>query len=198
VLRRRWLGSRDARSRRARVSFVPLLASNPARVLRPLEAAMDEAVWRAFKLCDFAPLTAALAAGACVNYQRAQSDLTTALMAAAFAGEAGAARRLVGAGALVRLRDAAGRAAADFARLWRVGPRAIVRRQGRQDGSAEPSHGLRRFVLMVACEFPRRRLAQLRFHLGQKLHLDLLPRDCSNHYFRYGSVGSGAGPHESY
>ena len=116
VLRRRWLGQRDAASALSRVTFKAALTANPRRVLVPLERVIDEAVWRAFKLGDLPAIESAILQGASVNYQRVSSDLTTSLMAAAHHGEAGAARWLVERGALVNLRDVNGRGAVDFAR----------------------------------------------------------------------------------
>jgi hypothetical protein len=122
VLQRRWLGARDESGAAARVAFRPLTSADATRCMSPLERRLDEAVWRAFRFGDFPAVEAALAlcagfpGSSGVNFQRPHADLTTALMAAAHAGAAGAARELVARGALVRVRDAVGRTAVAYAR----------------------------------------------------------------------------------
>lgn len=103
----------DAADRRAR--FIPLVAPVRGRILNPFERQADEAVWRAFTTGDLSPVFEALRGGADVNYQRLHSDLTTALMAASFHGDARAAVALLRQGALARIADASGRSAARIA-----------------------------------------------------------------------------------
>lgn len=99
--------------RRAR--FVPLSAPSPGRILNPFQRQLDEAIWRAFATADLAPVFDALRGGADVNYQRMHSDLTTALMAAAFHGDARAVVALLRQGALARIADISGRSASRIA-----------------------------------------------------------------------------------
>lgn len=114
-LRRRWLGERSRRGLEERVLFVQQPRVVPNRVLNPAERRMDEAIWRAFRMRDFSGVAGAVAAGAPVNFQRVQSDLTTALMAAAYHGNAALASALVRRGALARITDASGRTAVEYA-----------------------------------------------------------------------------------
>jgi hypothetical protein len=86
-----------------------------------MERAIDEAVWRSFVHRDFSSLFRfldfdSLVSGVDVNFRRFCADFTTGLMAAAHHGELRIVRRLLAAGAIVCLRDAHGRTAADFAR----------------------------------------------------------------------------------
>jgi hypothetical protein len=76
---------------------------------------MDEAVWRAFQTRDVRGIMSALLMGASVNYQRAASDLTTPLMAAAYCGDAAVVGSLLRRGALVRVTDSSGRTAVSYA-----------------------------------------------------------------------------------
>ena len=115
TLRRRWLGARDAASVQERVTFLPARAPVLNRVMTPLERAMDEAIWRGFRSADLRGIAPALAMGASINYQRAASDLTTPLMAAAFCGDSTVVGSLVRRGALVRVTDSSGRTAVSYA-----------------------------------------------------------------------------------
>ena len=76
---------------------------------------MDEAIWSAFQDGHFDAVFRALQLGADVNFQRSQSDLTTALMAAAYHGNGRVVARLLRRDALVRAPDARGATAAIFA-----------------------------------------------------------------------------------
>ena len=109
TLIRRRAGLRPQTGSDHRVTFVPLTAPNPGRILNPFQRSMDEAVWRAFKFDDYTGVFSSLRLhGIDANYQRVQSDLTTPLMAAAYHGQTSVAAALIRCGALVRIPDASG------------------------------------------------------------------------------------------
>lgn len=112
---RRMPVKRDPAHVAARCTFIPLLKPIKAKVLNPMQRRMDEAVWMAWVHANFQAVFAALAFGCNINYQRAQSDLSTALMAAAHHGNSKVAASLVRQGALARIPDASGRTAVQFA-----------------------------------------------------------------------------------
>ena len=105
----------DSEAAEARARFIPLAVPNPGRILNPFQRQLDESIWVAFTTGDLGPVFTALRGGAEVNYQRLHSDLTTALMAAAFHGDARATIALLRLGALARIADASGRSAARIA-----------------------------------------------------------------------------------
>jgi hypothetical protein len=115
ALVRRRVGLRQVRTSEYRATFAPLVALQPRRIFRPSERMMDEAVWKAFQLGQFADVFRALAQGADVNFQRSKADLTTALMAAAYHGQARVVVALLRQDALVRVTDAHGANAAALA-----------------------------------------------------------------------------------
>jgi hypothetical protein len=115
ALVRRRVGLRQVRTSEYRATFAPLVALQPRRIFRPSERMMDEAVWKAFQLGQFADVFRALAQGADVNFQRCKADLTTALMAAAYHGQARVVVALLRQDALVRVTDAHGANAAALA-----------------------------------------------------------------------------------
>lgn len=116
TLVRRRAGLRPAGGADYRARFVPVTAANPGRILNPFQRMMDEAVWRAFTQGDFARVFQAMREhGMDVNFQRSQSDLTTALMAAAYHGETRIAATLIRQGALVRVPDVNGNTALSIA-----------------------------------------------------------------------------------
>lgn len=116
TLVRRRAGLRPLAGAEHRIAFVPLTKPNPGRILNPFQRLMDEAVWRAFIARDFGGVFAIIREhGMDVNYQRVQSDLTTALMAAAYHGETKVAAALIRSGALVRVTDASGNTALTIA-----------------------------------------------------------------------------------
>lgn len=77
---------------------------------------MDAAIFRAFQTSDFAHVFEALAL-AHVDFRREHADGTTALMAAAFHGDADALSRLLDRGATVTLSDVHGNNAIDLAKM---------------------------------------------------------------------------------
>ena len=102
---------RDPRAVDARVNFVPVGRVISNRVLNPFQRQMDQGIWKAFQSGDFSAVFASLNDGMDVNYQRPQSDLSTALMAAAFAGDDDVATDLLTRGALVRIPNVFGHTA---------------------------------------------------------------------------------------
>lgn len=79
---------------------------------------MDEAIWRLFRegASALEAVEDCLRAGVSINFQRKQSDLSTALMAAAFQGLSAFCAKLLKQGALCRLSDVNGNNAVDFAK----------------------------------------------------------------------------------
>jgi ankyrin repeat protein len=98
-----------------RASFTPLTDLFPRRIFKPAERSMDEAIWGAFQKNNFSAVFQALSMGADVNFQRSKSDLTTALMAAAYHGQARIAATLIRSDALVRIKNSHGTTAVDIA-----------------------------------------------------------------------------------
>lgn len=86
------------------------------RNVQVLSSAMDQAVYKAFKEEDFYSVFSLIQNGMDVNYQRVESDGSTALMAAAYHGREDAVNKLLSLGANPCLIDAStGKTASGFA-----------------------------------------------------------------------------------
>lgn len=98
-------------------------APKPASVLsvsdrnaQVLGSAMDQAIYKAFKMQDFHSVFSLVQNGMDVNFQRIESDRSTALMAAAHHGREDAVNKLLSLGANPALVDVNGDAAWTFAK----------------------------------------------------------------------------------
>lgn len=86
------------------------------RNVQVLGSAMDQAIYKAFRQEDFHAVFSLVQNGMDVNFQRVESDLSTALMAAAHHGRDDAVNKLLSLGANPRLTDCNGDAAWAFAK----------------------------------------------------------------------------------
>ncbi|KAJ0399848.1 hypothetical protein ATCC90586_005390 [Pythium insidiosum] len=86
------------------------------RNVQVLGSAMDQAIFKAFKSEDFYAVFSLVQNGMDVNFQRVESDHSTALMAAAYYGREDAVNKLLSLGANPTLKDSNGDAAWTFAK----------------------------------------------------------------------------------
>ncbi|GLE03795.1 hypothetical protein PINS_up012697 [Pythium insidiosum] len=86
------------------------------RNVQVLGSAMDQAIFKAFKSEDFYAVFSLVSNGMDVNFQRVESDHSTALMAAAYYGREDATNKLLSLGANPTLKDSNGDAAWVFAK----------------------------------------------------------------------------------
>lgn len=86
------------------------------RNVQVLGSAMDQAIFKAFKQEDFHAVFSLISNGMDVNFQRVESDMSSALMAAAHHGREDAVNKLLSLGANPCLQDCNGDAAWAFAK----------------------------------------------------------------------------------